>query len=104
MSSNNEKDKRLISIRNSELPIGHKDRTYKGRVVFVGSDVRDQNTEVALFQELSSSPATMQASKAARTYCLCEGSAVKQADAKQAYAQSRQGNSSMDFPPARRMA
>eukprot|EP00959_Pyramimonas_sp_CCMP1952_P047216 985410-Pyramimonas_sp.AAC.1 len=48
---------------NSELPLGHKDRTYKGRVVLDGSSVRDQNKDVALFQELSSGPATMQASK-----------------------------------------
>eukprot|EP00959_Pyramimonas_sp_CCMP1952_P146600 3068597-Pyramimonas_sp.AAC.1 len=50
---------RLFAIfveKNSELPLGHKDRTYKGRVVFDGSSVRDQNNDVALFQELSSSP------------------------------------------------
>ena len=62
---------RLFAIlveKNSELPLGHKDRKFKGRVVFDGSSVKDQNKDVALFQELSSSPATMQASKAADTY------------------------------------
>eukprot|EP00959_Pyramimonas_sp_CCMP1952_P018306 387793-Pyramimonas_sp.AAC.1 len=75
---------RLFAIlveQNSELPLGHKDGNYKGRVVFDGSSVRDQNKDVALFQELSSSPATMQASKAAGTYGLFEGHRIEQADA-----------------------
>eukprot|EP00959_Pyramimonas_sp_CCMP1952_P385485 8078659-Pyramimonas_sp.AAC.1 len=36
--------------KNSELPLGHKDRKYKGRVVFDGSSVRDHNKDVALFK------------------------------------------------------
>eukprot|EP00959_Pyramimonas_sp_CCMP1952_P090271 1889641-Pyramimonas_sp.AAC.1 len=74
---------RLFATRvekNSELPLGHKDRKYTGRVVFDGSSVRDQKNDVALFQELSSSPATMQASKAADTYGLFEGHSIEQAD------------------------
>ena len=43
---------------------------------------------VALFQELSSSPATMQASKAADTYGLFPGHETQQADARQACTQS----------------
>merc|ERR1712113_553226 len=85
---------RLFAIlveKNAELPEGHADRKFKGRVEFDGSDVRDQNREVALFQELSSSPATMQASKAADTYGLFEGHGIQQADAKQAYTQSKLG-------------
>ena len=53
---------RLFAIlveKNAELPEGHKDRKFKGRVVFDGSDVVDQDKNVALFQELSSCPATM---------------------------------------------
>ena len=56
---------RLFAIlveKNSELPLGPPDRIFKGRLVFDGSDVRDQNKDVALFQELSSSPATLHAS------------------------------------------
>ena len=45
--------------KNAELPEGHRGRKFKGRVVFDGSDVVDQDKNVALFQELSSSPATM---------------------------------------------
>eukprot|EP00959_Pyramimonas_sp_CCMP1952_P159454 3334997-Pyramimonas_sp.AAC.1 len=77
--------------RERELPLGHKDRTYRGRVVFDGSSVRDQNMDVALFHELSSSPATMQASKAADTYGLFGGHSIEQADARQACTQSRLG-------------
>eukprot|EP00959_Pyramimonas_sp_CCMP1952_P431504 9037070-Pyramimonas_sp.AAC.1 len=75
----------ILAEESSEVPDGHKDRKYKGRVVFDGSDVRDQNRDVALFQELSSSPATIQASEAADTHGLFEGHDIQQADAKQAY-------------------
>eukprot|EP00959_Pyramimonas_sp_CCMP1952_P348247 7294661-Pyramimonas_sp.AAC.1 len=59
---------RLIAIlveKNVELPEDHKYRKFKGSVVFDGSDVVGQDKSVAFFQELSSCPATMQASKAA---------------------------------------
>eukprot|EP00959_Pyramimonas_sp_CCMP1952_P410962 8612270-Pyramimonas_sp.AAC.1 len=85
---------RLFAIlveKNSEMPLGHKDRKYKGRVVFDGLSVRDQNKDVAFFQELSSSPATMQASKAADTYGLLDGHSIEQADARQDCTQSKLG-------------
>merc|ERR1712113_541524 len=85
---------RLFAIlveKNAELSDGHKDKKYKGRVVFDGSDVIDQEKNVALFQELSSCPATMQASKAADTYGLFEGHSIQQADARQAYTRSKLG-------------
>ena len=44
--------------KNSELPPSDPRRKYKGRVVFGGNDVRDQNAEAALCQDLGSSPAT----------------------------------------------
>eukprot|EP00959_Pyramimonas_sp_CCMP1952_P277295 5797189-Pyramimonas_sp.AAC.1 len=50
-----------------------------------------QNKDVALFQELSSSPATMQASKAADTHGLFEGHSIERADARQPYTQSKLG-------------
>eukprot|EP00959_Pyramimonas_sp_CCMP1952_P184526 3858599-Pyramimonas_sp.AAC.1 len=71
----------MLVEENSELPLGHKDRKYKGRVVFDGSSVRAQNKDVALFQELPSCPATTQASKAADTYGLFEGHSIEQTDA-----------------------
>ena len=48
--------------KGSELPKGHKGRKYKGRYVFRGNDVKDQSWETAMFQELGSSPAAMEAS------------------------------------------
>ena len=54
----------ICTEKGSELPGGHPDRKYKGRVVFQGNDVKDENWDIALFGDLSSSPATMQAAKA----------------------------------------
>eukprot|EP00959_Pyramimonas_sp_CCMP1952_P094025 1966827-Pyramimonas_sp.AAC.1 len=48
----------LLVEKNAELREDHKDRKFKGRGVFDGSDVVDQDKNVALFQELSSCPAT----------------------------------------------
>jgi hypothetical protein len=59
--------------RGSELPESDPGRKFKGRVVFQGNDVKDENWDVALFQELSSSPATMEAGNAADAYGLFEG-------------------------------
>ena len=53
--------------------------------------MKDENWDVALFQELSSSPATMEAGKAADAYGLFEGHTVEQCDAEQAYIQSKLG-------------
>ena len=51
----------ILVEKNSELAEGDPQRKFKGRVVFDGSFVRDQDKNVALFQELSCCPATMQA-------------------------------------------
>ena len=48
----------------SELPDGHKDRKFNGRIVFMGNEVRDEYHEYAIFQDLSSSPAALEAAKA----------------------------------------
>ena len=75
----------------SELPDGDPSRKCKGRAVFQGNNVRDQNFDVALFQDLGSSPATMEAGKATDAYGLMPGHATQQADATQAYTQSKLG-------------
>ena len=49
----------LCVEKGSELLKGHKDRKYKGRAVFLGNQVKDQNADHALFAELSSSPAAL---------------------------------------------
>ena len=49
---------------------GDKLRTFKGRTVFQGNNVRDENADATLFSvsELGSSPATMKAGKAVDAY------------------------------------
>ena len=71
--------------KNSELPPGHPKRKFKGRVVFQGNRATNQNWEAAIFQDLGSCPATMEASKTADFYGLIPGHAVEIADAEQAY-------------------
>jgi uncharacterized protein (DUF924 family) len=78
----------ILVEKNSELDEKDERRKFKGRVVFDGSDVRDQDKNVALFQELSSSPATMEAGKAADVYGMLPGHTIEQADAVQAYTQA----------------
>ena len=75
----------ILVEKNSELDENDPNRKFKGRVVFDGSYVRDQDRNVALFQELSSCPFTMQAGKAADCYGRLDGHCLQQADAKQAY-------------------
>ena len=61
----------------------------KGRVVFGGDDVQTKKKEIAMFQELASCPATLEASASADCYGLLKGHSAEQADAKQAYVQAR---------------
>ena len=63
-------------------------RKYKGRVVFQGNTVLDQNFDFAMFQELASQPASMQASKMCDAYGCLPGHTHEQADATQAYTQA----------------
>ncbi len=72
--------------KGSEL--AEKDRKFKGRVVFRGNDVKNQNWETAMFQDMGSSPATMEAAKAADAYGCFPGHNIEQADAEQAYVQA----------------
>ena len=50
--------------KGSELPGDRPDRKFKGRIVFMGNEVRDEYHEYAIFQDLSSSPAALEAAKA----------------------------------------
>ena len=74
-----------------ELPIGHPDRKFKGRLVFQGNEVKDENAHYAIFSELSSSPATLEASKSVDTYGLFPGHALHKAVGDQAYIQAPLG-------------
>ena len=74
--------------KNSELPKSNKLRKYKGRVVFAGNNVKNQNWEAAMFQDLSSCPPAMEAGRACIANGLLKGNAVQAADAVQAYVQA----------------
>ena len=63
-------------------------RKFKGRVVFQGNRVYDQNHNYAIFQDLGSSLATLQAAKAV-DFCGClPNHGIEVADAEQAYIQA----------------
>ena len=74
--------------KNSELEDGNPLKKYKGRFVFQGNRVVDQNYGAAMFQDLGSAPATMEASKAADFYGCVPGNDIQVADAEQAYVQA----------------
>jgi len=74
--------------KGSELPLGHKLRKFKGRTVFQGNNVRGENADVALFSELGSSPATMEAGKSVDAFGSQPGHVTQQNDGAQAYTQA----------------
>ena len=82
---------RLFGImvqKGSELKDGDERKKYKYRVVFQGNNVVNQNWETALFQNLGSSPATMEAGKVCDMVGCFPGYDTEQADAEQAYVQA----------------
>ena len=60
-------------------------RKYKGRAVFQGNRVKNQDWEAAMFQDLGPSPASMEAGKAADIFGSFPRHNIEQADAEQAY-------------------
>ena len=79
----------LCHEKGSELPVGHPGRKFKGRVVFMGNQVRDEENNMAIFNALSSALATMEAAKAADVYSLLPGHGGQTADGDMAYIQAR---------------
>ena len=63
-------------------------RKFKGRVVFQGNQDIDQNYDAAMFQDMGSAPATLEASRAADAHGCVPGHEVEVADAEQAYVQA----------------
>ena len=78
----------LCVEKGSELPIGHSGRKMKGRVVFGGNRVTDENYEAAIFNNLSSAPSTMEAAKAVDVHACLPGHTGELSDAPQAYTQT----------------
>ena len=77
----------ICSQKGSELPKGHQDQKWKGRSVFQGK-VSDENDNHAMFAELGSSPASMEAAKIIDVFGGQPGYSKQQADARQAYTQA----------------
>jgi len=78
--------------KGSELEINDPERKFKGPYVFQGNRVKDEYSETALFNELGSSPASMEASKAVDGYGLLPGHDIQQADAQHTYTQAMLGD------------
>ena len=79
----------LIYEKNYQLKEDDPARKFKGRGVLLGDQVKDQNMEAALFQDLGNSPATFDASRWADYYGCLPGNDVHMADAIQAYIQAK---------------
>ena len=96
----------ICAEKNSELPLGHLQIKFKGRGVFQGNRVTNQNWEAAIFQDLGSCPATMEAPKTADFYDLIPGHGVEIADAEQASIQASLTGTPcwICFPPEARTA
>ena len=77
----------ICVVKGAELDDKDPRKTFKGRAVLDGSWVKDENYDVVLFNEMGSSPATMQAGKAVDVFGLQPGYTIEQADAEAAYTQ-----------------
>ena len=79
----------IVVEKGSELPKGSEGRKFKGRIVFMGNNIRTQFGDIALFQDVASSPATLESSKVVIMHGLLQGNVIEQADAMQAYVQAK---------------
>ena len=73
---------------NSELEENDPLRVSKGRAVFLGDNVRDQDWQYAIFEELGSAPPCIEAAKSLDAFSLFPGYEQTQDDAFSAYTQS----------------
>ena len=79
----------IVVEKNHELPEGDKNRKFKGRTVFLGDQVRDHNGDAAIFEELQSAPAAMEAGRICDMYGCIQGNCLSTADGVQAYVQAK---------------
>ena len=77
----------ICVVKGLELSDSDPRKIYKGRAVLDGSWVKDDNYDVALFNDLGSSPANMQAGKVVDAFGLQPDYVIQQADAEAAYTQ-----------------
>jgi hypothetical protein len=77
--------------KNSELDESDPNRKFKGRVVFEGCYVKDEDNNWAIFSEIASCPASMEASRAADAFGMLPGHDIEIADGESAYTQAKLG-------------
>ena len=70
------------------MPLGHPDRKFKGRCVFLGDNVRDERNNFAVFDEIGQSPSSIEAGRAVDAVSMFDGYTLEQSDAISAYTQS----------------
>merc|ERR1711965_220814 len=75
----------LMVEKGSEYPEEDVRRYYKYRVVFQGNKAKDQNWNVALYNEHACVPATLEASRIADIYSCFPGHTIEGRDVEQAY-------------------
>lgn len=74
----------LMVEKGSEFPEGDVRRYYKYRVVFRGNDVKHQNYDVAMFQEMATAPTTLEASRCSDLLASFLGNTMEGRDVEQA--------------------
>ena len=75
----------FMVIKGDEFNEGDPRRRWKYRIVFQGNEVKDQDWQVALFQQLATAPATLEAARVAEIYSCLPGHSVEVQDVEQAY-------------------
>ncbi|MCP4770784.1 MAG: hypothetical protein GY879_05170, partial [Planctomycetes bacterium] len=78
----------LLYEKGAELEVGHADRKFKARAVFLGNQVHDQDFNYALFEDLGSAPPTIEAARVLDALSLSKGYIQMMSDATSAYTQS----------------
>ena len=78
----------ICGEKNAELPPTNPLRKFKGRYVFQGNQVRDEENMMALFQDLGSAPASMAAGRMTDYVACLPGCSGSQSDAVRAYTQA----------------
>ena len=78
----------IVVEKGAELPLGHAGRKFKGRTVFLGDQVRNQDGQSAIFEELSSAPAAMEAGRLCDLWGCAPNNKQTTADGVQAYVQA----------------
>ena len=85
-----------VEKKGSELKVGDKDRKYKGRFVFGGDFAKGENCQEGIFNDLGSSPASLEASTSIDALGLLKGNITEIANAAQAYIQALLGTTVKD--------